>query len=142
MLSNNNEIMYDGLMKDMPASLRYKMSSPEKVSEQLYYEITVYLDTSVTNEYQNKELAADFSWWLQEEEKEQPQPEPDDIEEEEDKSDKVGKGLIIIAIVDLLILLLFSLTATLTNGWVIIMLLAYKSMEGKRKCQKEKPRRD
>lgn len=64
-LLNTGEIMYDGLMRDMPESVKYKLVSPKKDTAELYYEITAYLDTSVGNEYQNKELIADFKWWVE-----------------------------------------------------------------------------
>ena len=64
-LLNTGEIMYDGLMRDMPESVKYKLVSPKKDTVELYYEITAYLDTSVGNEYQNKELIADFKWWVE-----------------------------------------------------------------------------
>ena len=65
-LLTTGETMYDGLMKDMPKSVTYKLSSSESTTDELYYEITAYLDTSVGNEYQNKNLIADFSWWVEE----------------------------------------------------------------------------
>lgn len=68
-LLNSGEIMYDGLMRDMPASLNYTLSSADGTTDELYYEITSYLDTSVGNEYQNKSLIADFRWWVEEEDR-------------------------------------------------------------------------
>ncbi len=65
-LLTTGETMYDGLMKDMPDSVTYNLVSAESTTDELYYEITAYLDTSVGNEYQNKDLIADFSWWVQE----------------------------------------------------------------------------
>ena len=65
-LLTTGETMYDGLMKDMPASVTYNLASAESTTTELYYEITAYLDTSVGNEYQNKDLVADFSWWVEE----------------------------------------------------------------------------
>ncbi len=61
-----DEVMYDGLMKDMPQSLTYTMTSAESTTDEIYYEITAYLDTSVGNEYQSKDLIADFKWWVEE----------------------------------------------------------------------------
>ena len=66
LLSNNSEVLYDGLMRDMPKSLTHKLSSASRTSDELYYEITAYLDTSIGNEYQNKSLIADFRWWVEE----------------------------------------------------------------------------
>lgn len=65
-LLTTGEIMYDGLMRDMPESVTYKLASAESTTSELYYEITAYLETSVGNAYQNKELIADFSWWVEE----------------------------------------------------------------------------
>lgn len=52
--------LYDGLMKDIPSSVTYTLSGNQ---QSVTYRLTVYLDTSVGNKYQNKELKADFSWW-------------------------------------------------------------------------------
>ncbi len=56
-----SEPVYDGLMKEMP-DLEHSISAVNK-TEDLKYEISVYLDTSVGNAYKNKELVADFEWW-------------------------------------------------------------------------------
>ena len=60
------EMLYDGLMRDMPESLTHKLASKKSTTDELYYEITAYLDTSVGNDYQNKDLIADFKWWVEE----------------------------------------------------------------------------
>lgn len=65
-LLSTGETMYDGLMRDMPESLTHKLASQKSTTDELYYEITAYLDTSVGNEYQNKDLIADFKWWVEE----------------------------------------------------------------------------
>ncbi len=52
--------LYDGLMRDMPASVDYTLARGER---SLDYRITAYLDTSVGNDYQNQQLKADFRWW-------------------------------------------------------------------------------
>lgn len=65
-LLTTGETLYDGLMKDMPKSVTHKLSSPDSTTDELYYEITAYLDTAVGNEYQNKDLIADFKWWVEE----------------------------------------------------------------------------
>ena len=66
LLSDSGRVLYDGLMRDMPKSLTHKLSSAKRTSDELYYEITAYLDTSVGNEYQQKSLIADFRWWVEE----------------------------------------------------------------------------
>lgn len=65
-LLSTGETMYDGLMRDMPESLTHKLASKKSATDELYYEITAYLDTSVGNDYQNKDLIADFKWWVEE----------------------------------------------------------------------------
>lgn len=77
-LLTTGETMYDGLMKDMPKSVTYKLASAESTTDELYYEITAYLDTSVGNEYQNKDLIADFSWWVEETGNLEPSPKTGD----------------------------------------------------------------
>lgn len=65
-LIDSNEILYDGLLKDIPNSLNTKLETEESTESDLYYEINVYLDTSVGNEYQNQSLTVDFNWWVEE----------------------------------------------------------------------------
>ena len=65
-LLSTGETMYDGLMRDMPESLTHKLASKKSTTDELYYEITAYLDTSVGNDYQNKDLIADFKWRVEE----------------------------------------------------------------------------
>ncbi len=60
-MSGNNTPLYDGLMKEMP-DLEHSLSAVNR-TEDLKYEISVYLDTSVGNDYKNKQLVADFKWW-------------------------------------------------------------------------------
>jgi len=62
-LKNTGETLYDGLMRDMPEIMTYELISQRAVTDELEYGIIVYLDTSVGNEYMNKELVADFRWW-------------------------------------------------------------------------------
>ena len=54
------------------------MASAKSTTDELYYEITAYLDTSVGNEYQNKDLIADFSWWVEETGNLEPSPKTGD----------------------------------------------------------------
>ncbi len=56
--------LYDGLMRDMPSALEHQLAANEK---EVIYRITAYLDTSVGNDYQFKNLIADFRWWYEEE---------------------------------------------------------------------------
>ena len=64
-LRGENEPLYDGLMRDMPQSLDRRLIAASASTSELTYDITVYLDTSVGNEYMNKELYADFRWWVE-----------------------------------------------------------------------------
>ncbi len=59
-LAEQDEILYEGLLKDMPKALEHKMDAAEK---EVIYRIAAHLDTSVGNEYQFKSLIADFRWW-------------------------------------------------------------------------------
>ncbi len=63
-LLEKGETLYDGLMREMPSALEHRLAASE---QELVYRITVYLDTRVGNEYQRKELIADFRWWYMEE---------------------------------------------------------------------------
>lgn len=65
-LPETDQLLYDGLMRDMPDSLNYAFYTNERTQSELYYAITAYLDTSVGNDYQDKELIADFRWWVEE----------------------------------------------------------------------------
>ena len=55
------EPLYNGLMKDMPAACTYTL--PANKDDEVTYRLTVSLDTSVNDNYQNKTLKADFRWW-------------------------------------------------------------------------------
>ncbi len=63
-LPEKDILLYDGLMKDVPRELEHSLAADEK---QVVYRITAYLDTSTGNDYQYKELSADFRWWYREE---------------------------------------------------------------------------
>lgn len=65
-LLTTGETLYDGGIAAMPQSLTHKLASQSSVTQELYYEITAYLDTSVGNAYQNQDLIADFQWWVEE----------------------------------------------------------------------------
>lgn len=75
-LTTTGETLYDGLMRDMPKSLTHKLSSTKSTTDELDYEITAYLDTSVGNDYQKKDLVADFSWWVDKEDTKKLEPPP------------------------------------------------------------------
>lgn len=63
-LQGENKTLYDGLMRDMPQSVNHAVTSASGTTTELVYAITVYLDTSVGNEYMNQELVANFRWWV------------------------------------------------------------------------------
>lgn len=66
-LTTTGETLYDGLMKEMPTSVDHVLRATASTTDELDYQITAYLDTSVGNEYQDKPLIADFIWWVEEE---------------------------------------------------------------------------
>lgn len=63
---DGGEVLYDGLMRDMPESLEHSLSAAGGVTSRLCYEITVYLDTGVGNAYMDQTLVADWRWWVAE----------------------------------------------------------------------------
>lgn len=65
-LLSTDEVLYDGPIGEMPQSLDTTLNARTKTTDELYYEMTAYLDTSVGNDYQNLGLAADFRWWVDE----------------------------------------------------------------------------
>lgn len=65
-LPESEDILYDGLMRDMPESLNVDLQTDSEITNEVYYEITAYLETSVGNEYMQTELVADFTWWVEE----------------------------------------------------------------------------
>ena len=65
-LLTTGETLYDGGIAAMPEGLTHKLASKKSTTDELYYDITAYLDTSVGNDYQNKDLLADFKWWVEE----------------------------------------------------------------------------
>ncbi len=65
-LLGSDGFLYDGRMRDMPQSLNHALYTTQSTESELYYEITAYLDTSVGNEYMDKDLIADFRWWVEE----------------------------------------------------------------------------
>ena len=73
-LLTTGEVLYDGLMRDMPKSITHKLNSAAGTTDEFCYKVTAYLDTSVGNEYQNKDLIADFRWWVEETDNLEPPP--------------------------------------------------------------------
>lgn len=65
-LPENGELLYDGLMRDIPETLDHLLATKKRVTNYVDYEVTAYLETSVGNEYMNKDLYADFRFWADE----------------------------------------------------------------------------
>lgn len=65
-LADNGEVLYDGLMRDIPETLDHLLATKKSVTNYVDYEVTAYLETSVGNEYMNKDLYADFRFWADE----------------------------------------------------------------------------
>lgn len=64
-LLSTGQTMYDGLMREMPNPLTHTLGARKGGESEVYYQITAYLDTSVGNDYQGRELTADFVWWVE-----------------------------------------------------------------------------
>ncbi len=65
-LPATGEVVYDGLMRDVPDGFFQQLSSKNYTADELQYEVTAYLDTNVGNEYQNQDLIADLTWSVEE----------------------------------------------------------------------------
>lgn len=65
-LLSTGQTMYDGLMREMPNPLIHTLGARKGGESEVYYQITAYLDTGVGNDYQGRELTADFVWWVEE----------------------------------------------------------------------------
>lgn len=65
-LPESGEVLYDGRMRDMPESLSHALHTGASTTGEVYYAVTAYLDTGVGNAYMDKDLIADFRWWVEE----------------------------------------------------------------------------
>lgn len=99
-LVSTDEILYEGKVKDIKDSVVTVLRSDSKKVESLDYEITVSLDTSVGNEYQNLDLITDFKWWVDEKENLDKAPKTGDY------TLKVIELIIAIALITLCVMLL------------------------------------
>lgn len=63
-LPSTDEELYDGPIKDM-ACLSYDLQAPSKTTEEITYEVSLYLDPDADNAYQDMEFEAEFRWWAQ-----------------------------------------------------------------------------
>ena len=84
LLAETREVLYTGLMRDMSSFCEGVLYNSKDTY--LDYEINVWLDTSVGNEYQGKTLVADFIWWAEETEENVPDVLPEDEVPEDDTS--------------------------------------------------------
>ncbi|MBO5348060.1 MAG: hypothetical protein J6A45_07995 [Lachnospiraceae bacterium] len=93
-LTDTGETLYDGLMKNLSETVSRGMPTEVKDGEELIYQITAYLDTSIGNEYQNTSLQADFVWRMEAEEHTASDTEDGDREQESsDTEDNVDDTL-------------------------------------------------
>ncbi len=61
-VEENNELLYEGAIGEMPA-VATTCTTRGRTTDSLNYNINVWLPTSVGDEYENKQLEADFYWW-------------------------------------------------------------------------------
>lgn len=73
-LTNSGQVLYDGPVENMPESVTCVLNSDTVSTNRLHYIITVYLDTSADNRYQNQTLIADFRWWVDDGDKDNLKP--------------------------------------------------------------------
>ena len=84
--ADTGEMLYEGMMADMPVLGQELSTDSKSLTEELTYRITVGVSTSVGNEYQNKKLIADLSWWAEGEESTKPS-EPESSEDSTEPSE-------------------------------------------------------
>lgn len=65
-IKRENEVLFDDYASKLPDCYSLGLSSKDKKIQDVNYSITVSLDTSVGNEYQNKQVKFDLSWWATE----------------------------------------------------------------------------
>lgn len=83
------ETAYEGLLAEMPDTIDYliRPATSGAVVTTVDYCLTVYLDTSVGNEYQNQGLIADFEWWVLAEERDNTDSSTGSADDSGDSSD-------------------------------------------------------
>lgn len=64
-MAETGETLYDGFMSEMP-EIAYFVEADGAATTELNYGITVYLDTSVGNDYAEKDFTVDFVWSVSE----------------------------------------------------------------------------
>lgn len=89
-LVNTGELLYEGILADMPM-LEHELSTDSKsLTEDLTYKITFGLSTSVGSEYQNKSMTVDLSWWAEGEQASEGGDKPAEPGEPEDEDQQTG----------------------------------------------------
>ena len=96
-LPATGEVLYEGLMRDMPVSLNHPLHTQKNTISEVYYAVTAYLDTGVGNEYMDTGLIADFRWWVEE---------TDSLTSPQTGDSIVMYGWLSVAVVSLLLLLI------------------------------------
>lgn len=94
----NNNVLYDGLVSELK-DVSYTLQSDTKTTEELNYEITISLDTSVDSSFAYSELKFNFVWEVNEKDKENLVPNTSF-----DSSKLIYVGIIIVCIVLLLLM--------------------------------------
>lgn len=64
-LPSTGELLYDGPIDTMP-TLTHTLTSPQKVTQDIPYDVTIYLDPSADQSYQNLDFDAGLHWWASE----------------------------------------------------------------------------
>ena len=64
-LINTNQLLYEGSIAEMHVQEQILTTNLREKTDELQYEITVSLGTEAGNEYQDKQLIADFVWWAE-----------------------------------------------------------------------------
>lgn len=63
-LPSTGEQLYDGPAKEM-SCITYDLNTSGKVTEDICYEVTFYLDPTVSNDCQDMDFNVDFNWWAE-----------------------------------------------------------------------------
>lgn len=70
--ADTGELLYEGSLAKMSVLGQELSTDSKSRTEELTYEVTVGLSTSAGNEYQNKKLIAELSWWAEGDEAPEP----------------------------------------------------------------------
>jgi hypothetical protein len=61
-LPEENVVLYDGTLANMPSEVNYVVKADASSTKEILYKVTAYLDTNVDNKYAQQDLSANFSW--------------------------------------------------------------------------------